>query len=427
MIDYINLSIGTAALTISILGLIQVLISRHLEKEAKTFFTALFGMMVVCAAANLAGQYLGMYRGPTYARLFRITLFLESFFPSLVLLLITAFLLQSSGETDWKRSGIFRAAAVLWAVYCLLLIYTQFSTLIYSIDENNIYYRGPYYPLLLVPPVLIMAIDVVALWRRKDRLSQKQRLAFWIYTVIPTAAMLVQMKFYGIYMILLGASVGGFFMFVSISMDQSEHYYQQLQENCRMQTEIMLSQIQPHFLYNTLGAIQSLCKTDPPTAEQAVAKFSRYLRGNMSALNQETTIPFTQELAHTRLYLELEQLRYEVALEVCYDLSCTEFEIPTLTLQPLVENAVRHGVRGKLSGRGTVTISSREYPDHYEVAVTDDGPGFDPQREPDDGQPHIGLKNVKERLKGTVNGRLDVESSPGKGTRVSIFLPKETR
>ena len=401
MIDYINLSIGTAALTISILGLIQVLISRHLEKEAKTFFTALFGMMVVCAAANLAGQYLGMYRGPTYARLFRITLFLESFFPSLVLLLITAFLLQSSGETDWKRSGIFRAslvlllitafllqssgetdwkrsgifraAAVLWAVYCLLLIYTQFSTLIYHIDENNIYYRGPYYPLLLVPPVLIMAIDVVALWRRKDRLSQKQRLAFWIYTVIPTASMLVQMKFYGIYTILLGASVAGFFMFVSISMDQSEHYYQQLQENCRMQTEIMLSQIQPHFLYNTLGAIQSLCKTDPPTAEQAVAKFSRYLRGNMSALNQETTIPFTQELAHTRLYLELEQLRYEVALEVCYDLSCTEFEIPTLTLQPLVENAVRHGVRGKLSGRGTVTISSREYPDHYEVAVTDDG------------------------------------------------------
>ena len=274
MIDYINLSIGTAALTISILGLIQVLISRHLEKEAKTFFTALFGMMVVCAAANLAGQYLGMYRGPTYARLFRITLFLESFFPSLVLLLITAFLLQSSGETDWKRSGIFRAAAVLWAVYCLLLIYTQFSTLIYSIDENNIYYRGPYYPLLLVPPVLIMAIDVVALWRRKDRLSQKQRLAFWIYTVIPTASMLVQMKFYGIYTILLGASVAGFFMFVSISMDQSEHYYQQLQENCRMQTEIMLSQIQPHFLYNTLGAIQSLCKTDPPTAEGQILTLS---------------------------------------------------------------------------------------------------------------------------------------------------------
>ena len=426
MIDYINFCIGTAALTISILGLIQVLISHHLEKGAKAFFTALFGVMVACAAANLAGQYLNMYRGPIFARLFRITLFLESFFPSLVLLLITIFLLQSSGETDWKRSGTFRTAAVLWAVYCLLLIYTQFSTLIYSIDENNIYQRGPYYPVLLVPPVLIMATDVIVLWKRKNRLSQKQRLAFWIYTVIPTASMLVQMKFYGMYTILLGASVAGFFMFVSISMDQSERYYQQIQENSRMQTEIMLSQIQPHFLYNTLGAIQSLCKTDPPTAEKAVAKFSRYLRGNMNALNQEAPIPFSQELAHTRLYLELEQLRYEDALQVRYDLSCTEFQIPTLTLQPLAENAVRHGVRGKLSGRGTVTISTREFPECYKIMVTDDGPGLDPQQEHSDGKSHIGLENVKERLRFTVNGQLDIDSVPGKGTSATITLPKKS-
>ena len=238
--------------------------------------------------------------------------------------------------------------------------------------------------------------------------------------------MLVQMKFYGMYTILLGASVAGFFMFVSISMDQSERYYQQIQENSRMQTEIMLSQIQPHFLYNTLGAIQSLCKTDPPTAEKAVAKFSRYLRGNMNALNQEEPIPFTQELAHTRLYLELEQLRYEDALQVCYDLRCTEFQIPTLTLQPLAENAVRHGVRGKLSGRGTVTISTREFPGCYKIVVTEDGPGLDPQQEHSDGKTHIGLENVKERLRFTVNGQLDIDSVPGKGTSATITLPKKS-
>ena len=426
MIDYINLSIGTAAVTISILGLIQVLISRHLEKEAKTFFTALFGMMVACAAANLAGQYLNMYRGPIFARLFRITLFLESFFPSLVLLLLTMFLLQSSGETDWKRSGIFRTAAVLWAVYCRLLIYTQFSTQIYSIDENNIYQRGPYYPLLLVPAIFIMVVNVIVLWKRRSSLSRKQRIAFWVYTVVPTVSMLIQMRFYGIYTILLGSSIAVFFMFVMISMDQTEHYYRQLQENSRMRTEILLSQIQPHFLYNTLGAIQSLCKTDPPTAEKAVAKFSRYLRGNMNALNQEEPIPFTQELAHTRLYLELEQLRYEDALQVCYDLGCTEFQIPTLTLQPLAENAVRHGVRGKLSGRGTVTISTREFPGCYKIVVTDDGPGLDPQQEHSDGKTHIGLENVKERLRFTVNGQLDIDSVPGKGTSATITLPKKS-
>ena len=72
----------------------------------------------------------------------------------------------------------------------------------------------------------------------------------------------------------------------------------------------------------------------------------------MDSLFNDKAIPFEQELRHTKLYLELEQLRYEDALQVSYDLQCTEFNIPTLTLQPLVENAVRHGVRGKLSGRG---------------------------------------------------------------------------
>ena len=281
-------------------------------------------------------------------------------------------------------------------------------------------------PVFLVPAIFIMVVNVIVLWKRRSSLSRKQRIAFWVYTVVPTVSMLIQMRFYGIYTILLGSSIAVFFMFVMISMDQTEHYYRQLQENSRMRTEILLSQIQPHFLYNTLGAIQSLCKTDPPTAEKAVAKFSRYLRGNMNALNQEAPIPFTQELAHTQLYLELEQLRYEDALQVCYDLGCTEFQIPTLTLQPLAENAVRHGVRGKLSGRGTVTISTREFPECYKIMVTDDGPGLDPQQEHSDGKTHIGLENVKERLRFTVNGQLDIDSVPGKGTSATITLPKKS-
>ena len=403
-----------------------MLISRHFEKTVKSFFILFFSLMVGCAFFSVTDQYLSMYRGPIYARLARITLFWESLLPAVIILLLTAFLLYSCGEPDWRRSRVFHVTAVTGAVYCGLLIYTQFSTQIYSIDENNNYQRGPYYPLLLVPAIFIMVVNVIVLWKRRSSLSRKQRIAFWVYTVVPTVSMLIQMRFYGIYTILLGSSIAVFFMFIMISMDQTEHYYRQLQENSRMRTEILLSQIQPHFLYNTLGAIQSLCKTDPPTAEKAVAKFSRYLRGNMNALNQEEPIPFTQELAHTRLYLELEQLRYEDALQVCYDLGCTEFQIPTLTLQPLAENAVRHGVRGKLSGRGTVTISTREFPGCYKIMVTDDGPGLDPQQEHSDGKTHIGLENVKERLRFTVNGQLDIDSVPGKGTSATITLPKKS-
>ena len=422
---YMNLSIGIAGLMISTLGLIQVLISSHFERWMKKYFVAFFSIMVAIAVFNLSGQLASMYPDLTHARIFRFTLFWESFLPSLLMLLLTVFLLRSSGETDWKESRLFHTVATLWIVYVGLLIYTQFSTMIYSIDDSNVYRRGPWYPLLLVPPVLIMTVNVVALWSRRNKLSARQRLAFGIYIMIPMLSMLIQMFYFGIYTILLGSSVAAVFMFNYIWIDKSERYYQQVQENKQLRVDIMLSQIQPHFLYNTLGAIQSLCKTDPAAAEKAVAKFSKYLRGNMDSIAKDRTIPFTQELGHTKLYLELEQLRYEDALQVSYDLECTEFRIPTLTLQPLVENAVRHGVRGKLSGRGAVMISTKEFADRYEISVSDDGPGFNPDQEIRDGHSHIGLANVRERLHRVVGGSLRIDSVPGAGTRATIVVPKE--
>ena len=419
-----NLNIGIAGLLISILGLMQVLISQHYERWIKRFFLTFFGGMVAVSLFNLWGQYVSMYSDLTHARVFRFTLFWESMLPSLLMLLLTVFLLRVSGERDWKASRLFRIVAALWIIYVGLLIYTQFSTVIYSIDDSNVYRRGPLYPLLLVPPVLIMAVNVVALWRRRNQLSSKQRIAFGIYIAVPMISMLIQMFYYGIYMVLLGSSIAAVFMFNFIWPDQSERYFQQVQENKQLRVDIMLSQIQPHFLYNTLGAIQSLCRTDPAAAEKAISRFSKYLRGNMDSISKDRTIPFTQELNHTRIYLELEQLRYEDALQVSYDLDCTEFRIPTLTLQPLVENAVRHGVRGNLSGRGTVMISSREFPDHYEVTVSDDGPGFDPDQVIRDGHSHVGLANVRERLRRVVGGSLRIDSAPGTGTRAVIVIPK---
>lgn len=423
--DYLNLYIGIAGLLISILGLVQALISSHFERWMKRFFIYFFGIMVGIAVFNLIGQYVSLQPDLIHARIFRFTLFCESFLPSLLMLLLTVFLLLSSGEMDWKRSRLFHIVMALWIIYVALLIYVQFSTVIYSIDDNNVYRRGPLYPLLLAPPALIMAIDAIALWRRRHHLSAKQLLAFDIYIIVPLISMLIQMFFYGIYTILLGSSLAALFMFNYIWIDQSERYYQQVEENKQLRIEIMLSQIQPHFLYNSLGAIQSLCKTDSVAAEKAVSTFSRYLRGNMDSLFNDKAIPFEQELKHTKLYLELEQLRYEDALQVSYDLQCTEFNIPTLTLQPLVENAVRHGVRGKLSGRGSVLITTNEYPDRYEVSVSDDGPGFDPSQKIQDGHSHIGLANVSERLQRVVGGSLSVHSAPGTGTTVVITIPKE--
>lgn len=192
----------------------------------------------------------------------------------------------------------------------------------------------------------------------------------------------------------------------------------------KQRVQIMLSQIQPHFLYNTLGAIREMY--DDPEAKEAVGKFARYLQGNMDAITETGTIAFTAELEHTKAYLELEQLRFEDALLVVYDITCTDFQMPTLTLQPIVENAVRHGARGSEKDTGTVTIATREYPDRYEITVSDDGPGFDPDHPmpKEDGRAHIGILNVRERLKDVCGGELRIESELGKGTKAVMILPK---
>ena len=190
------------------------------------------------------------------------------------------------------------------------------------------------------------------------------------------------------------------------------------------QFQIMLSQIQPHFLYNSLTAIRDTYRSDTARGERAITEFADYLRHNMDSLTEEAPIPFAKELDHVRCYLDLQKLRFGDELRVVYDLESTDFLLPTLTLQPLVENAVSHGVRKSESGRGTVTIRSREFPDCRELSVTDDGPGFDPERLRDDSdRSHIGLRNVRERLQRTSVGELRIDSAPGKGTTVTIILP----
>ncbi len=188
-------------------------------------------------------------------------------------------------------------------------------------------------------------------------------------------------------------------------------------------TRLMLSQIQPHFLFNSLGVIRELCHSDPRKAEDATVMFSQYLRQNMASLSINGLVLFTSELRHVRNYLELERLRFGDALRVEYDIRTEEFRLPTLTLQPIVENAVRHGIRKREDG-GTVRIGTRELDDCFEIRVEDDGPGFDPQRVPEEG--HVGLKNVRSRLEQLCGGRLDIESEIGKGTCVTVTIPKRS-
>ena len=187
---------------------------------------------------------------------------------------------------------------------------------------------------------------------------------------------------------------------------------------------IMLSQIQPHFIYNTLGTIERMCLKDPQKANELVRNFSLYLRGNFSELDSIAPIRFAEELKHVEYYVNIEKVRFpDMSIE--YDVEATEFVLPALSVQPLVENAIKHGLM-RLESGGTVLVRSYETPTHFCVEVKDDGVGFDTSL-PIDVKKHVGLRNIRGRLQAMVNGDLILESKPGVGTKAVIMIPKEVR
>ena len=201
--------------------------------------------------------------------------------------------------------------------------------------------------------------------------------------------------------------------------------YQQIQKELyEAKVSVMVSQIQPHFMYNALSSIAMMCTLNPETAQEATVTFADYLRGNMDSLKQTSPVPFEMELEHLKKYLYIEKLRFADLLNIEYDIQTTDFKLPLLSIQPLVENAVKHGV-GMAEDGGTVTISTRETDSAYEVIVEDNGVGFDVNEQKNDGRSHVGMENTKKRLHDMCGGEVVITSEIGKGTTAKVILPKE--
>ena len=184
----------------------------------------------------------------------------------------------------------------------------------------------------------------------------------------------------------------------------------------------MMSQIRPHFIYNTLGSIEQLCDIDPQKAGELVHDFAKYLRGNFRELDNPKPILMSQEMEHVHHYVRIETVRFP-DMTFSFEMNSVDFHLPALTIQPIVENAIKHGLM-KLSKGGTIRVVSYETDTHYCVSVEDDGMGFDTNMLLDE-RKHVGLRNIRERLKAIASGTLEIESTVGVGTKVLITIPKE--
>jgi two-component system LytT family sensor kinase len=188
--------------------------------------------------------------------------------------------------------------------------------------------------------------------------------------------------------------------------------------------EALSSQINPHFLFNTLNSVSTLIRLNPEQARAMIMRLSRIMRGRLR--NQEHFAPLRDELAFIEDYLSIELVRFGDKLRVVkhIDPATLDMLVPSMLLQPLIENSIKHGISGKIDG-GTVTIRASHRGGRLSIEVEDDGVGIAEAELSKIFNKGIGVTNVKERLKVLYNQdyRMLIDSQPGRGMRIQIELP----
>ena len=204
--------------------------------------------------------------------------------------------------------------------------------------------------------------------------------------------------------------------------EQQEIIAQKENEIVNLQDISLRQQISPHFIYNALTAIRAI-DGNPDLTRQAISDFGMYLRYNLSIINEQRIVSFEKELEHIQAYLRIEQLRFGGELEVIFETRVRDFVVPQMSVQMLVENAVKHGVSGRPGG-GMIRIVTTTEGENIKVCVIDNGVGFEVEKAFDD--THVGLKNLRKRLEYTLKGRLEIKSKKDEGTTATIIIPKWT-
>ena len=319
-------------------------------------------------------------------------------------------------------------------VFCLILLcITPFTNALYWFDELNTYRRGPLYFVwnvaTIIAFVFIIAVTI-ACQKKMDKLLIQ---IISVATAIPLISFALSTFYTEINFNTIFVSITALIIFILYQKEKTKLSVQNARELEHAQTQLaesrllleesknqtLMAQIQPHFINNSLMAIRSQCY-DYPEIYESITDFSRYLRSNFEALGDTRLIHFEQEMENIEAYLSLERRNYKDRLNVEYEIECDDFMIPALTVQPLVENAVRHGI-GTYDKGGTVWINSRRQDGRIIIEVIDDGSGssnITPQQESRKG---IGIDNVRKRLQSQSRGELEIITGEhGTTARITI-------
>jgi len=362
----------------------------------------------------------------------------------LLLLHIKITLLSVENKTTISkitRCAAYTAVAVV-GINFFLSAATPFTQVYFYFNEMNLTVLQDAIIISDICVFLWTALTLFILISNYKNLSKKEMGALLSYVILPTIALIFYLMTINLIFIVYSITLSIMIYFASIQAELSRQIKQHELELKEKELELsqkdlelaesriatMTSQIQPHFIYNALGAIKTMIRVSPKLAAETLTEFSDYLRSNIDSLSTTVPISFDNEIKHVETYLSIEQKRFRDKLTITYDITVRDFYLPQLSIQPIVENAVRHGITSRKISGGSITISAHEIDGVITITVIDDGAGFDTKQIINDqGRINVGIRNVKTRLAAMVGGTLEVHSKIDSGTTVTIKIPRQTK
>ena len=344
--------------------------------------------------------------------------------PLFMTLIFWAFLgiLIDVPKKRYRRLSVFMiVTASCGLIFIILnLFFGQYYTISPQTGE---YSRGSLYVAYLIIPAVLFFICLYYILINPMKVMDK--LILISYLIVPYLNTILFAQKIGPSLLTVEIFLAVTFFYTNLYVRRENTLMQRSRALTQSRLNALQMQINPHFFYNPLSSIASLCDTSPEDAQEMIYRLSDYLHDNFSDISRPALISFSDELHHLEHYLSIEQLRFP-NITVEYHIETEDFTLPSMTLQPLVENAIKHGICKKRKSIGTITITTRETPRAFVVFIEDDGVGFDSERPSAVSAPegHIGIENVRTRLDILCGGTLRITSIPGSGTTCRIAIPK---
>jgi len=427
--DYIDITINIINTIICFLILFFVVSSEYRKLKRSRIFIRIIIVNIIGLLVIITENIFNIKTIPENSILTKALIFLIPIFGPVILMfyieLIITILKEKTAISKGTKIAAY-TAVILCIIDIIVTIILMPFTMFYMTDLSHYMVLRELNNWLLFSRFLsfgCMIIGIGLLIAYNKFLSIRELLTLLSYAVLPIAAILLELFLWRLTLINFSITLAVLIYYANIQSELSQQIKQKELELTKSKVSIMLSQIQPHFLYNTLSAIAQLCDEDPVKAKKVTLDFSKYLRNNMDSLNDKGLISFEKELKHVKGYLDIEKMMYQNALNIVYDIQASGFLLPPLSIQPIVENAVKHGI-GQKEGGGNITISVCEDENEFIVTVSDDGVGYNAKNLIEDTQVHIGIENVRQRLKEQCSGTFEISSEPDIGTTAVIKIPK---